>query len=104
MVRQYQDSGVSPWQFCQQYGLSEASLGRWLKEFRVTELETTVPGISLVEIQNCKSALTSSPRQQPESRQPSVTVRFPNGMVVEIGHGNDVSLVSYVLDLVGRIA
>lgn len=101
MVRQYQDSGLSPWQFCQQYGLSEASLGRWIKEFRKAEPGMVAPGISLVEIQNFKS----SPRQQQtESRQPSVTVRFPNGMVVEIGHGTDASWVSHVLDLVGRIA
>jgi len=100
MVRQYQASGLSAWQFCQQYSLSETSLGRWIKEFRKTEPETTASGISLVEIQNFKPG----PLQQSETRKPSVTIRFPNGMVVKIGHGTDVSWVSHVLDLVGRIA
>jgi len=99
LVRQYQDSGLSAWQFCQQYGLSETSLGRWIKEFRKTEPETTASGISLVEIQNFKPG----PMHQSENRKPSVTIRFPNGMVVEISQGIDVSWVSHVLDLVGRI-
>jgi transposase-like protein len=100
MVMQYQNSGLSAWQFCQQYGVTETSLGRWIKEFRRVEAETAEPGISLVEIQNFKPG----PLQQSETRNSSVTIRFPNGMVVEIGHGTDVSWISHVLDLVGRIA
>ena len=100
MIRQYQDSGLPSWQFCKHYGLSEASLGRWIKEFRNTEPETAAPGISLVEIQSFKSV----PMQRSEICKPPVTIRFPNGMVVEVGLGSDVSWLSQVLGLVGRIA
>jgi transposase-like protein len=100
LTRDYQNSGLPAWQYCQQNGLSETSLQRWIKEFQTSLPETQDTLISLVEIQVQKS----NRRPKPEIQQPMATIRFPNGMVIEIGHGTDISWIGQIMDLVGQIA
>jgi transposase-like protein len=99
ITRHYHESGQSIGQYSQHYDLSEASLKRWIKEFREPESGAD-PKISFVEIQTGKTMV----KPQAEKMVHAVTIRYPNGMSIELGQGTDICWAGELLTLVGTLA
>ena len=99
IIQHYHESGLSTLQYSRQHDLSEASLKRWIKEFRE-------PGagaedkISFVEIQAAKPAV----KPQAKELVPVIIIRYPNGISIEIGQGTDMCWAGELLTLAGTLA
>jgi transposase-like protein len=96
ITRHYHESGQSIGQYSQQYDLSEASLKRWIKEFQEHRPESGT-NISFVEIQAAKNMV----KPQDEKMVHALTIRYPNGMSIELGQGTDICWIGELLTLVG---
>jgi len=90
IVERYESGKLTKREFCRREGVSEPSLTRWIKIVASNEVGSS----GFVEI------VGDAAERDGDSN--GVTVRLPDGMVIEIGVGADRELLSWVADLVGR--
>ena len=103
---QYTASGASVRVFCQSQGIKENRFYYWIHKLKLHAVPVVKDSKAFIPLTSqrigCLTGVTlkeKENRELPESRQ-SITLTYPNGVVLELGAGCDIEKLKQLVTLI----